>query len=58
MSRVRKESEALVHLVAVMAQLANAKLRVRLVLLCIPRQLLGQIFTFTTFDAPAGATRR
>jgi len=24
-----------------------------LVLLCIPRQLLGQTFTFTTFDAPA-----
>jgi len=29
-----------------------------LVLLCIPRQLLGQTFTFTTFDAPAGAARR
>jgi hypothetical protein len=29
-----------------------------LVLLCIPRQLLGQTFTFTTFDAPAGVFRQ
>lgn len=78
MPRVRKESDTLVDLVAVTAQLGsvlrvfsdrrNADLQlpdhnlalavVVLVLPCIPRQLPGQTFTFTTFAAPVGAARR